>query len=158
MKNIIVFLSISIASGILFVNLYTSLIDAKSWGTDIPSSIAAAREYFKAVNPGDYFRIFSPLNQVVSLIALIVFWKSSPSIRLCLGIAFVLYVLGDVLTFAYFYPRNDIMFKSNVTDVELLKTTWLEWRNMNWVRTMVIASGLICSCLALHYSYVLRKV
>ena len=50
MKNIIVFLSISIASGILFVNLYTSLIDAKSWGSDIPNSIAAAREYFKAVN------------------------------------------------------------------------------------------------------------
>ena len=58
MKNIIVFLSISIASGILFVNLYTSLIDAKSWGTDIPNSIAAAREYFKAVNPeitSEYF-------------------------------------------------------------------------------------------------------
>ena len=67
MKNIIVFLSISIASGILFVNLYTSLIDAKSWGSDIPNSIGAAREYFKAVTPGDYFRIFSPLNQVVGL-------------------------------------------------------------------------------------------
>ena len=106
MKNIIVFLSISIASGILFVNLYTSLIDAKSWGSDMPNSIAAAREYFKAVTPGDYFRIFSPLNQGVGLLALILFWKSSPSIRLCLGVAFVLYVLGDVLTFRVFLSEE----------------------------------------------------
>ena len=154
MKNIIVFLSISIASGILFVNLYTSLIDAKSWGTDIPNSIAAAREYFKAVNPGDYFRIFSPLNQVVGLLALILFWKSSPTIRLCLGVAFALYVLGDVLTFAYFYPRNDIMFRdAQLTDVDLLKKVWSEWTFMNWVRSFMILVGLSLSCLSLHKIY-----
>jgi uncharacterized membrane protein len=154
MKNIIVFLSISIASGILFVNLYTSLIDAKSWGTDIPSSIAAAREYFRAVKPGDYFRIFSPLNQVVGLVALILFWKSSPSIRLCLGAAFALYVLGDILTFAYFYPRNDIMFKdAQLTDVALLKKVWSEWTFMNWVRSFMILVGLTLSCLSLHKIY-----
>jgi hypothetical protein len=154
MKNIIVFLSISIASGILFVNLYTSLIDAKSWGTDIPNSIAAAREYFKAVNPGDYFRIFSPLNQLVGLLALILFWKSSPSIRLCLGVAFVLYVLGDILTFAYFYPRNDIMFRdAQLADVDLLKRVWSEWTFMNWVRSFMILVGLSSSCLSLHKIY-----
>jgi len=154
MKNIILFLSISIASGILFVNLYTSLIDAKSWGSDIPNSIAAAREYFKAVTPGDYFRIFSPLNQVVGLLALIVFWKSSPSIRLCLGIAFALYVLGDVLTFTYFYPRNDIMFKdAQLTDADLLRKVWSEWTFMNWVRSFMILIGLSLSWLSLHKIY-----
>jgi len=154
MKNIIVFLSISIASGILFVNLYTSLIDAKSWGSDMPNSIAAAREYFKAVTPGDYFRIFSPLNQVVGLLALIVFWKSSPSIRLCLGIAFAFYVLGDVLTFAYFYPRNDIMFKdAQLTDVDVLRKVWSEWTFMNWVRSFMILVGLSLSWLSLHKIY-----
>ena len=154
MKNIIVFLSISIASGILFVNLYTSLIDAKSWGSDMPNSIAAAREYFKAVTPGDFFRIFSPINQVVGLLALILFWKSSPSIRLSLGVAFALYVLGDVLTFAYFYPRNDIMFRdAQLTDVNLLKKVWSEWTFMNWVRSFMILVGLSLSCLSLHKIY-----
>ena len=157
MKNIIVFLSISIASGILFVNLYTSLIDAKSWGSDMPNSIAAAREYFKAVTPGDFFRIFSPLNQAVGLLALILFWKTSPSIRLCLGVAFALYVLGDVLTFAYFYPRNDIMFKdAKLTDVVLLKKVWSEWTFMNWVRSFMILVGLSLSCLSLHKIYSAR--
>jgi hypothetical protein len=59
MKTIILFASISIASGLLLVNMYTSLIDARSWGSDIPNSIATAREYFKTVNPhhelGSYF-------------------------------------------------------------------------------------------------------
>ena len=64
---IILFAFISIACGLLFVNLYTSLIDAKSWGCDIPNSIATTREYYKTVNPGDFFRIFSPVNQILAV-------------------------------------------------------------------------------------------
>src|SRR5258707_14736543 len=101
MKNVVLFVSISIASGILFVNLYTSLVDAKSWGSDIPNSIATTREYFKTVNPANFFRIFSPVNQIMALLVLVLFWRSSPSIRMCLGAAFAMYFLGDVLTFAY---------------------------------------------------------
>jgi len=157
MKTIILFASISIASGILFVNLYTSLVDVRSWGSDIPNSIAAAREYFKTVNPGNFFRIFSPANQLMGLLALVLCWRSTPSIRLCLGAAFVLYILGDALTFAYFYPRNDIMFKTaQLTDVALLKRTVSEWRMMNWLRTFIILAGLFFSFLSLHKIYSLR--
>jgi hypothetical protein len=154
MKNIILFLSISLASGLLFVNLYTSLIDAKSWGSDLPNSIAAARDYFKVVNPGNFFRIFSPFNQVLGLLVLILFWKAYPSIRLYLGVALVMYILADVMTFAYFYPRNDIMFRdAQLTDVELLKRTWSEWTAMNWVRTSLLVIGLTCSFFALNRVY-----
>src|SRR5882724_4937564 len=112
MKTIILFASITIAGGLLLVNTYTSLIDAKSWGSDIPNSIAAAREYFKTVNPGNFFRIFSPINQALGLLVLVLFWKSSPSTRLFTAIAFAMYILAEGLTFQYFYPRNDIMFKT----------------------------------------------
>ena len=157
MKTIILFASISIASGLLFVNLYTSLVDVKSWGSDIPNSIAASREYFKTVNAGNFFRIISPINQVLGLLVLILFWKSSPSIRLCLGTAFVLYILGDVFTFAYFYPRNDIMFKTaQLTDIGLLKKTVSEWNMMNWVRSLIILAGLFFSFLSLHKIYSLE--
>jgi len=158
MKKIILFASISIASGILFVNLYTSLVDAKSWGSNVPNSIATAREYFKTVNPGNFFRIFSPLNQLLGLLVLILFWKSSPSIRLCLGCAFVLYIVGDALTFAYFYPRNDIMFKTaQLTDTDLLKRTVYEWSMMNWIRSLIILTGLFFSFLSLHKIYSLHQ-
>jgi hypothetical protein len=154
MKNFILFLSISLASGLLFVNIYTSLVDARSWGSNIPNSIATAREYYKVVNPGNFFRIFSPANQLLALLVLILFWKLSPAVRLYLGVAFVLYVLADVFTFAYFYPRNDIMFKTaQLTDVDTLKKVWAEWNAMNWVRSLIILTGLIFSFLSLHKIY-----
>ena len=156
MKIFILFLSISFTSGLLFTNLYTSLIDAKSWGSDIPNSIGAARSYFKTVNPGNFFRIVSPANQILALLVLILFWKSSPSIRLYLGVAFVLYIVADVLTFAYFYPRNDIMFSTaQLTDVGLLKKVWSEWNVMNWIRSLILLAGLFFSFLSLHKIYCL---
>jgi hypothetical protein len=157
MKTILLFASISVASGILFVNLYSSLIDARSWGSDVPNSIAAAREYFKTVNPGNFFRIFSPVNQVLGLLVLVMFWKSSPSIRICLGSAAFLYILGDALTFGYFYPRNDLMFRTaNLSDIALLKRTVAEWQMMNWVRSLVILTGLVFSFLSVHKIYAMQ--
>jgi hypothetical protein len=156
MKTIILFASISIASGLLFVNLYTSLVDAKSWGSDIPNSIATTREYFKTVNPGNFFRIFSPINQVLGLLVLILFWKYAPSIRLYLGAAFVLYVPGDVFTFAYFYPRNDLLWKTaQLTNIDLLRKTVSEWSMMNWLRSLLILAGLFFSFLSLQKIYLL---
>ena len=150
-------MSISVASGLLFVNIYTSLVDARSWGGDIPNSIATAREYFKTVSPGNFFRLVSPVNQVLGLLVLILFWKSAPSIRLCLGAALVLYILGDVFTFAYFYPRNDIMFKTaQLSDVDLLRKTVSEWSTMNWIRSLIILAGLCFSCISLHKIYLLN--
>ncbi|MGZ8524432.1 MAG: anthrone oxygenase family protein [Chitinophagaceae bacterium] len=154
MKKIILFASISLASGLLFANLYTSLIDARSWGSDIPDSIATAREYFKTVNPGNFFRFFSPVNQVLGIIVLILFWKTSPSIRICLGAALALYLLAEGLTFGYFFPRNDIMFRdAPLPDIDLLKKTWSEWNSMNWVRTVILLAGVIFSILSLHKIY-----
>jgi hypothetical protein len=158
MKKIVLFSSISLASGLLFANLYTSLIDARSWGADIPNSIAAAREYFKIVNPGNFFRIFSPINQGLGIVALILFWKASPPIRLSLGVALVLYLLAEGLTFGYFFPRNDIMFRNaQLTDVDLLKKTWSEWNTMNWVRTGILLVGVCFSWISLHRIYLLKQ-
>jgi hypothetical protein len=157
MKHIILFASISLAAGLLFVNFYNSLVDARSWGSDIPNSIATTREYFKTVNPGNFFRVYSPINQVLGLLALILFWKSAPSVRPYLGAAFVLYVLCDMFTFAYFFPRNDILWKTaQMTEVDVLRKAWSEWSSMNWLRTFMLLVGLCLSFLSLHKIYSLR--
>ena len=154
MKNVILFASVSLASGLLLTNVYTSLIDAKVWGSDIPNSIVAAREYFKTVNPGNFFRMFSPVNQVLALLLVILFWKFSPSVRWCLSAALLLYILTDVFTFAYFYPRNEIMFvKTPMADIATLKRVCAEWNMMNWVRSLILFAGLFFSFLSLHKIY-----
>jgi len=154
MKTVVLAMSIIFASGVLFANLYTSIVDARSWGAEIPNSIAAAREYFKAVTPGDFFRVASPLNQFLALVALVLFWRTSRAIRMCLGVALATYVLADVLTFTYFYPRNDVMFKTAaLNDAVLLHKTWAEWSTMNWIRSLVIFCGVVSSFVGLHRSY-----
>ena len=157
MTQIILFASISVACGLLFANLYTSLIDAKSWGSDIPNSMAVTRDYFRTVNPGNFFRMFSPVNQLLGILVLILFWKTSPVVRLYLGVALALYLLAEGLTFGYFFPRNDIMFRNaQLTDVDLLRKTWLEWTKMNWVRSGILLTGIFFSFSALHKIYAVR--
>jgi len=154
MKTYVLYVSIALAAGLVFVNFYNSLVDVKAWGADIPSSIMSARSYFKVVNPGVFFRWFSPLNQIVALACLILFWKTTPSLRWTLAAALVLYILADVFTFAYFYPRNAILFMGDGTqDGDTLGRVWGEWSRMNWLRTGVVLAGLILSMISLHRSY-----
>jgi carbon starvation protein CstA len=138
----------AVACGILFVNLYTSIVDAVSWGHDIPASIETTREYFKSGNPGKFFRIFSPANQVLALLALIVCWNAGKKIRMYCGLALLTAVTIDVFTFAYFYPRNDIMFVQSIEgNIEAIHSAWSSWSSMNWVR-----SGLILVNVILNFS------
>ena len=148
----------AIAAGLAMVNTYTSVVDAPSWGLQIPGSLEIARKYYQSTNPGDFFRIFSPINQALGLLSVVLFWKRGGRVRGFLLAAFVLYVIGEGMTFLYFYPRNDIMFTSSLADTERLRTTWEQWCRMNWARTLVIAAGFVCSATALHYSYVTAKI
>ena len=69
-----------------------------------------------------------------------------------------MYVLADLLTFAYFYPRNDIMFRTApLTDTALLRDAWASWSQMNWVRTAVVLTGVILSSVSLHKIYALPQ-
>jgi hypothetical protein len=154
MKRIFIFSSMAIAAGLAVANTYNSIVDVPAWGNHIPDSLAIARQYYSASNPGDFFRIFSPINQALGLLCVLLFWKGEKGMRRFLIAAFVLYVIGEGMTFKFFYPRNDIMFKGSLSDADTLKATWEQWKNMNWVRTLVIAAGFVCSSLALHYSYV----
>jgi hypothetical protein len=153
MKNVILFASIVLASGLLFTNIYNSMVDVKSWGSNIPQSLETTRQYFKAANPGSFYRLFSPVNQVLALIAVILFWKTSPQAKWYLVSAFVLYVLGDVFTFAYFYPRNAILFEGSLNNVDILKKAWTEWSTMNWFRSLLPLAGLVCTFLAMRKIY-----
>jgi len=84
------------------------------------------------------------------VLALFLFWKKSTSIRLPLVIALLCYISSMVLTFNYFYPRNEIMFLSEqLPNTETLKKAASEWGRMNWVRSLIWLAGLACSFIAL---------
>jgi len=62
-------------------------------------------------------------------------------------------VLTDVFTFAYFYPRNDVLFVHALSNADVLTKTCSEWRTMNWVRSLLLAFGLVCSMKGLDAYY-----
>jgi uncharacterized membrane protein len=155
MKFIFIYLSLVVAAGVLFVNVYTSVVDARSWGADLPRSIETARQYFKNVNPGNFFRVYSPVNQLLALIVLIIFWKVK-AVRSFVVMAFVLYLAADAFTFAYFYPRNDIMFVKQL-NADAAAKAWKEWNTMNWLRSAIVAAGIVCTAMGLHRYYLAAK-
>lgn len=144
-RLILLAFSAAVAAGLLFVNLYNSLVDAPNWGADLSHSIVAARNYFSAANPGDFFRIFSPLNQVLAITALVICWKNNRYIALA---ALAAAILLDVMTFGYFYPRNEIMFAAPM-DENAVRLAWLEWSTMNWFRSALCAVDAVLAFILL---------
>jgi len=150
MKKLILIIAAIVATGLLFVNVYTSVVDARNWGSDIPNSLMAARAYFSVANPGNFFRVMSPMSQVIGLLALIICWRAGTRVRIYCAIALVLAVSCDLFTFAYFYPRNDIMFFLAISpDTQVLKDAWSGWTTMNWLRSGILAVEVIVDYLAL---------
>jgi hypothetical protein len=152
-QTLLLILAATVASGLLFVNVYTSMVDAANWGRDVPASIVAAREYFSVANPGTFFRIFSPANQVLALLAAVTaWWAPKGTFSICLA-ALVLAVSVDIFTFTYFYPRNEIMFVAPMENIDAIRSALSGWRSMNWIR-----SGMIVVIVVLDYLALMKVV
>lgn len=150
MKKLVLYASVAFSSGLFFTLIYNSIVNAANWESNVPNSITATRDFFVVANPGTFFKLVDPTNMLLTVLALILFWKKSTSIRLYLGIALLCYISSMILTFTYFHPRNEIMFLSEqLPDTETLKKVASEWGRMNWVRSFMSLAGLVFTFLAL---------
>lgn len=151
MKVIVLFLAIIINSGVLSVNVYNSIVDAPNWGADIPASIETARSYFTVKNPADFFKIVGVVIHILGINCVIRFWKTNKQIRLYTLSALILIFITDILTFSYFFPRNDVLFDvTSTADIQTLTSTWEEWSMMNWIRSLIILGIATLYSLALN--------
>jgi hypothetical protein len=153
MSKIIIFLFISLTAGLLLANLYSSIVDAPNWNANIPASVQAARDHFASANPGSFFRIFSPLNQFMGFLTLVIFWNTSKRARLFFILAFVFAIGADIFTFTYFYPRNTILFEGPLTNVEEIRRASSQWVTMNWLRSGVVLVALVFAWMGLNEVY-----
>lgn len=150
MKRVVLYACIAFSSGLFFTNIYNSVVNAANWESNIPLSIDATKDFFVVANPGTFFKMIDPTNLLLTVLALILFWRNSKSVRLCLLVSLFCYVGSMILTFTYFYPRNEIMFISeHIADVSSLQKAASEWGQMNWVRSLIWLIGLIFTFLAL---------
>jgi Domain of unknown function (DUF1772) len=156
-KKLILFLSIISASGLVMITIYNLVVDANSWGFNIPSSIQTARDYYRMVDPRNFFQIMAPINQFLILLTLILYWKDSVSLRIYFSIAFLLYAIIAALTFIYFVPRDMIIFNSRIENTARIKTALLQWKQMNWLRSFLGLAGVLCTCKGLDTFYKIQR-
>ncbi len=147
MARIVLYGTVVMMSGLLGANVYNSVVDAPNWGAFIPQSIEVARRYFAVADPGTFYRVASPIAQVLALAAVVVCWKR-PSVRWCAVGALALALAGDALTFTYFYPRNALMFEGAI-DPAAASRAWREWIVMNHVRSLFVAVAITVELTAL---------
>jgi hypothetical protein len=158
MKKLILFLSIICASGLTMVTIYNSVVDAKSWGSDIPASIQTARDYFQHVDPRRFYVIAGPVNLILILLTLILFWKDSVSLRFYFAASFAAYAAILILTLAYFIPRDLILFTWSIPDhLEQIRTASAQWSAMNWLRSLLGLAGVLFSFKGLDTYYATRS-
>jgi hypothetical protein len=157
MKKAILFLSIIVASGLVMVTVYNTVVDSKSWGSDIPASIQAARDYYKHVDPRRFYAIIGPPNMILSLLTIILFWKDGVSLRLYFAASFLLYGAILILTFTYFIPRDLIIFTWPIPDhFEEIRAAVSQWSQTNWLRTLLGLAGVLLSFKGLDTFYKIR--
>jgi anthrone oxygenase-like protein len=158
MKRLILFLSIICAAGLTMVSIYNTVIDAKSWSSDIPASIQAARDYFQHVDPRRFYAIAGPVNEILILLTIILFWKDSVSLRFYFVTSFLMYAAIVALTFAYFVPRDLVLFTSSIPDhLDQIRAAAAEWSHMNWLRTLLGFVGVLFSFKGLDAYYDVSK-
>src|SRR4030095_15629623 len=96
------------------VSIYNTIIDAESWCSNIPTSIQTGRDYFQHVDPRRFFTVAGPVNLILIVLTLILFWRDSVKIRVYFATSLVLYAAIGILTLVYFVPRDLILFTSSI--------------------------------------------
>ena len=158
MKKLILFLSITCGSGLTMVSIYNTVVDAKSRSSDLPASIQTARDYFQHVDPRRFYEVAGPVNLVLILLTLILFWKDSFSLRYYFAASLASYAAILILTLAYFFPRNLILFTWSISDhIEQIRGASAQWSAMNWIRSLLGLVGVLFSFKGLDTYYAWRS-
>ena len=91
---------------------------------------------------------------LLALLTIILFWKDGAPLRLYFAGSFALYAVILILTFAYFIPRDLILFSRPISDhIDTIRTAASQWKQMNWVRTALGLSGVVLSLKGLDTYY-----
>jgi hypothetical protein len=151
MKKLILLFSIICGSGLTMVSIYNTVVDAKSWSSDIPASIQTARDYFQHVDPRRFYEVVGPVNLILIVLTLILFWKDSVPERFYFAASFLCYAGILIVTLAYFIPRNLILFTWSIWDhLEQIRTASAQWSAL---RSLLGLGGVLFSFKGLDTYY-----
>ena len=148
LKQLAIIFALLALAAVFGASLYQSVIEAPNFNANLPDSLEHYRQFMSVKNPSDYFRVLALAAQILTLLSLILNWKSP--LRWWLFAAFALILSGDVITFTIHYPRNELMFTAPLTvPVDVLKKAAAEWMIWNHVRVALVLGSTLCTLKAL---------
>jgi hypothetical protein len=128
---------------LLGATVYESVVMAPNYERDVPSSIALARQFLRRTTPAHFFRVLSPLTQLLLLAGLTASWPLAAA-RWRILAALVLLVLLDLITYAFHYPRLAVMFKLPLPeDSSRVLRAAREWAWGNLVRAVLLVVAFL---------------
>jgi hypothetical protein len=149
LRLIVVAVALVACAMLLGASVYDAVVLAPNFH-GAPSSLEHGRGFFHVTNPGTLFRVLSPFVQVSILLAFILNWKPAGATRWYLAAAFLLAVMGDVITFTFHYPRNAILFQAPLTNAPAdFERAASEWAAGNYVRIAVVLATAILALISL---------
>ena len=114
--------------------------------------------YYRPVDPRQFYAIAGPVNLILILVTLILFWKESVSLRLYFAASLVLYVAILILTLGYFLPRDLILFTWSIPDhLEQIRAVSAQWSYMSWLGSLLGLAGVLTSFKGLDTYYAIRR-
>jgi hypothetical protein len=130
---------------LLGATIYETVVMAPNYERDIPESIEVARRFLRRTTPAHFFRVVTPVTQILVLGAAVVAWHIALA-RWALLVTLALLLLTDVMTFAFHYPRLAIMFKGPMpVDAERLRRAAREWTIGNLGRATLLLLALLAA-------------
>jgi hypothetical protein len=109
---------------------------------DVPRSLETAMEFMVVRGPGDFFPPLGLLSWVTGIGSLILGWRAKSARYLLLG-SMIVIVCQGLVSMAFFWPRNTIMFAEGtaVHSVAYLKQTAQEFQTGHWLRVALNAAA-----------------
>jgi hypothetical protein len=124
---------------------------------DIPRSFQVGMEFMDLRGPHDFFPPVGMASMFLGAIALLMSWRVKSARYWILSSLMIIFVGEFLLSAAFFWPRNTIMFVEGtaVHSVASLKQTAQEFQTGHWVRLVLsaVTAGLAFKALFTFYRH-----
>lgn len=146
----------------LGAKLFDLIVVAGAWGAAPPASLALmpyGPRY--PVNPGDFFQPLSAVMVIGIVGALISGWTTPREYRLWLWVPVITFAIIWALTPTIFWPMIRELYGAGTgrivrseAELVLLVRRWMIW---DWLRSALIAAGLVASVRAISVPFPQRE-
>lgn len=139
-------LSIAGMVGLSFLlagNVYNAVVEMPNLKD--AAHVEAFRAFATEANPGNYFRVISPLTSLSLLASVLVGWSRPRARNAAALVAAGCMVAAEIFTVVYFFPRNDVMFVAPLGDGAAAVQAAAEWSRANVLRMAICGLGLLAA-------------